>query len=88
LICLSALKVEFVPGFIAGALPLFPLPDCASAVPIIPSWAAAIVKAALPRKERRGRLHSSLILIGNSPDLKWNCWCDLQTTHLYPNVNT
>src|ERR1700733_4627987 len=70
LICLRDLKDVFVPGVNVGRGNLSP-PDCAAEEPIIPSWAAAIVRAAVPRKDRRGWLHSSLLIIDRSPVAMW-----------------
>jgi hypothetical protein len=47
------LKDVFVPGLIAGIF-AEAFPVSAAATAIAPSWAAAIVMAALPKKRRRG----------------------------------
>src|SRR4030095_5261037 len=60
-ICFSEPNDVF--GLIVGTLAGFALPDCAAAEPIIPSWAAAIVVATVPKKRRRSYLVSSDILI-------------------------
>jgi hypothetical protein len=53
LICFSDPKDVFVPGFIVGSCFGFALPVCARADPIMPTWAAAMDIAAVPKKLRR-----------------------------------
>src|SRR5580698_5076082 len=79
-ICLRDLKDVFVPGVNAGRDNLSP-PDCAAVEPIIPSWAAAIVTAAVPRKDRRGWLHSLLLIIDRSPVAMWKSFASNFGSH-------
>src|SRR5471030_2244915 len=50
LTCFSVPSDVLVPALTVGR---FSLPDCACAEPIMPSWVAARVMAAVPRKPRR-----------------------------------
>src|SRR4029077_2718128 len=62
-ICLREPNDVFVPGLIGGTLAGFALPDCGSAEAIIPSWAAAMLMATVPKKRRRSYLISSDIFL-------------------------
>src|SRR5260221_13910172 len=68
-ICFSELNDVFVPGLI-GLI----LVACASADPIMPNSAAAIVMAAVPRKRRRQRLISSRSISTHSLLLLMRSW--------------
>ncbi len=49
-ICFSEAKDVFVPRLILGRSAAFVLLGCASAERIMPSWAAAMVRAVVPKK--------------------------------------
>src|ERR1700731_3711931 len=56
--CFSGLNDVLVPGLIG-----FSLPDCASAEPIMAKSAAAMVRAAVPKRRRRSWLVRSTIFL-------------------------
>src|SRR5215217_2065243 len=58
-ICFRESKDVFVPGLLVVTSAGFVSLDCAYAQPIMPSWVAAIVMAATPRKQRLLRVMSS-----------------------------
>src|SRR5262245_9662131 len=61
-ICLRGPNDVFVPGLTIGSGLAAALKTCAAAEPMSPSWAAATVMPVAPRKRRRYRLMSFVVV--------------------------